>query len=224
MVKAPEILEELRETIFGKVPLADGIIPPLIFVVVNSVWGLVPAASVGVLSAIAITLWRLSQGRPLRFAIAGLGGVGLAAALALRSGNANDFFLPTIVTGVLTSAAIAVSIVARRPFVAWTSWLTRGWTLDWYWHPKVRPAYTRVSWLWLAYFAGRAVLQWRLYLAESTGSLVVTRVLLGWPALLMLLVATYVLGRRWLIRLGGPSVAEFDSGAEEPWEGQTTGF
>lgn len=223
-MKATEILEELRGTVFGGIPLADGIFPPLLFVLANSVWGLMPAAFAGVLSAIAIVLWRLSQGRPLRFAIAGLGGVILATVLALRSGNANDYFLPSIVTGALTSVAIAISIVARRPFVAWTSWLTRGWPLDWYWHPRVRPAYSRVTWLWLAYFAGRTFLLWRFYISESTGSLATTRVLLGWPALLILLVATYVLGRRWLTGLGGPSVAEFESGAEEPWEGQRTGF
>ena len=52
----------------------------------------------------------------------------------------------------------------------------------------------------------------------------VARVLMGWPAVAMLLVATYVLGRRWLVSLAGPSVEEFESGEVAPWQGQQIGF
>jgi hypothetical protein len=49
-------------------------------------------------------------------------------------------------------------------------------------------------------------------------------VVTGWPALLALLVVTYVLGRRWLEALQGPSVEEFLAGADPPWRGQERGF
>ncbi|HEU4895863.1 MAG TPA: DUF3159 domain-containing protein [Acidimicrobiia bacterium] len=224
MPDTSEIRAELRQVLFGRVALVDGIAPPLVFVAVNAIWGVFPAAFAGVVSAIAITLWRLSMGRPLRFALAGLAGVGVATALALRSGDAEDFFLPGIATGTLTSLVILGSILVRRPFVAWTSWLTRGWPLEWYWHPQVRPAYTLTSWIWLGYFVARTFLQWQLYSAGDTEGLAVARVLLGWPGLLLLLIATYVLGRRRLDALAGPSVAEFESGQERPWAGQRSGF
>lgn len=219
-----EIRQELSDLVSGRVAIADGVIPPLVFVGVNAVWDLVPAAFAGVGSAIVIISWRLARGRRLRFALAGLLGTLLAVLLALRSGSADDYFVPGIVTGALTSLAILVSVVVRRPFVAWTSWVARGWPLDWYWHPRVRPAYSRVTWIWLAFFIARTLIQASLYRSGSTEMLGVARVLLGWPALLVLLVVTYILGRRWLAGLAGPSVAEFEAGIPEPWRGQPKGF
>jgi hypothetical protein len=223
-VDTSEIRAELQQVLFGRVTFIDGIVPPIFFVVVNAFWGVLPAAFAGVVSAIGITLWRLSQGRQLRYALAGLAGVVLAAALALRSGDGEDYFLPGIVSGAATSLVILGSILVRRPFVAWTSWMTRGWPIDWYWHPQVRPAYTLVSWMWLGYFGARTFLQWQLYSSASTEALALVRVVLGWPALLGLLMATYFVGRRRLAILSGPSVAEFESGEEEPWVGQQSGF
>ncbi|HUF16220.1 MAG TPA: DUF3159 domain-containing protein [Acidimicrobiia bacterium] len=219
-----EIREELSELVSGRVAVADGMVPPLVFVIAHEVWGVLAAAFLGVGSAVGITLWRIYRGKPVRFAVAGLGGVVVAAMLALRSGSADDFFVPGILSGGLTSLVIVVSIAVGRPFVAWTSWLARGWPVAWYWHPRVRPAYTRASWIWLLYFAGRTLLQWRLYEAGSTELLAGARLILGWPTLLVLLVVTYVLGRRWLTGLGGPSVAEFEGGDPPPWASQSRGF
>lgn len=219
-----DIRAELRGVVFGRIPLADGVVPPFLFVVVNALWGVALAAVIGIGSAVGITAWRLLRGRKIRFALSGVFGTTLAAFLALRSGSAGEFYLPGIISGAATTAAIVVSIGARRPFVAWTSWLTRGWPLGWYWHPNIRPAYTRVSWIWAGFFLLRTVVQWRLYLSGDSVALGVIRVLLGWPALLVLLIVTYVLGRRWLGALAGPSVDEYEAGASAPWEGQATGF
>lgn len=224
MSLASEIRRELAGVFSGRVNMADGIIPPLAFVVLQTVWGLEAGAVAGIGSALAIIVWRLSRGRRLRFAIAGLAGTVVAVALALRSGSPNDYFVPGLVSGALTSVAALVSIVVRRPFVAWVSWLTRGWPLAWYWHPRVRPAYTRVTWLWLGFFTVRTIVQWRIYTSGDTGLLAIARVAMGWPALVILLIVTYVLGRRWLAALGGPSVAEWEGGLAPPWEGQSVGF
>lgn len=218
-----EITAELRQLFTGNVNVADGIIPPLAFIIANIALGVVWAALVGLVSAIGIVGWRLSQGKALRFALAGLGGTLVAVVFALR-GDADDYFLPGIISGAATTALIVGSIIFRRPFVAWTSWLTRGWPIDWYWHPQIRPAYSRTSWLWAGFFGMRTLGQWWLFSAEETTYLGLVRVITGWPALLVLLIGTYVLGRRWLEELGGPSVAEFQSGEPGPWEGQQRGF
>lgn len=219
-----EIRQELRDVVFGRVGIADGVIPPLLFVVSNALWGVVVASVLGLGSAAGITIWRLLKGRPIRFALAGLFGTALAVAVAFLSRSAGGFFLPGIISSAGTTILILVSIGVRRPFVAWTSAVARGWPLGWYWHPRVRPAYTRTSWLWAVFFATRSLIQWRLYGDEETVALAVARVIMGWPALLVLLVATYVLGRRWLTQLQGPSVAEFEAAENPPWEGQKRGF
>lgn len=219
-----EILSEVNQLFTGRVNIADGVVPPLAFVAVDALFGLASAAAVGLSAAVAIVVWRLMRGKPLRFAIAGLGGTLLAVAVATRSGSSAGFFLPGLISGTVTTGAIVLSNLVRRPFVAWTSWLMRGWPIEWYWHPRVMPAYLRASWIWAVFFAVRTGTQWWLFSQDATTALGVARVITGWPALLVLLVATYVLGRRWLRDLAGPSVREFEADEPPPWEGQPTGF
>ncbi len=219
----PGVIDELRE-LYGRVGVADGILPPLLFAGVNTVWGLPAAAIVALGSALLIVTARLLRGKPLRFAVTGLVGTVLAVVLALRSGWAGDYFLPGILSGVITTLAIIGSLIIRRPFVAWSSWIARGWPLTWYWHPRVLPAYMKVTWLWAAFFAIRSSVQWWLYAEGETVVLGLVRIATGWPAFLALLIATYVLGRRRLTELAGPSVADYAAGTPEPWQGQPRGF
>ena len=218
------VREELGELIAGRVGVADGVFPPLLFVFVNAVWGLVPAAVAGIGSAIAITIVRLARRSSIRFAVGGLLGTAVAVAFAFRSDSAEGYFLPGIISGSITTAALLLSIPLKRPALALTSWLTRGWPLDWYWHPRVRPAYARATLLWALFFGARTAVQWRLYLDGQVEWLGLVRVAWGWPALLVLLIVTYLLGPRWLTGLGGPSVVEFESSSGPPWQGQGTGF
>lgn len=219
-----EILAELKQLFTGKLNIADGIVPPLVFIFTNWVAGLVPAAVVGLASAIGIVSWRLIRGRPLRFAVAGLGGTVVAVVFALRSDRASAYFLPGIISGAVITVVVFGSIASRRPFVAWTSWLMRGWPIDWYWHPRVRPAYTKATWMWGAFFGLRTLTQWWLFQNDQAAALGLARVITGWPALLILLIATYVLGRKWLTQLEGPSVREHEEHSRPPWRGQPTGF
>ncbi len=219
-----EFAGELREVIEGKAGVADGVLPPLVFVSVNAFAGVQPAAYAGLGVALAIVAFRLARRKPLRFALSGLAGTGLAIALASRTGRAENYFLPGIISGVLTTAVIAISLARRRPVAAYASWVTRGWPIDWYWHPQVLPAYLTATWLWFWFFGARTGLQAWLFATEATTTLGVVRVVTGWPGILGLLAATYVVGRTRLERLAGPSVVEFEEGHEPPWTGQERGF
>ncbi|MDF1594778.1 MAG: DUF3159 domain-containing protein [Acidimicrobiia bacterium] len=216
-----ELTSELRTVVFGRASILDGIVPPIIFGVVNALTGVRMAALAALTTSILIVLARLLRGRSVKFALAGFVGVLIASLASIWKGP-DGFFLPSIISGAATAVLIVISIIARRPFVAWTSWLARDWPIDWYWHPQVRPAYTTVSWMWAAFFATRSVGQWLTL--ENTGTATTFRVVAGWPALLVLLVATYIWGRRLLTRLAGPSVEEFAAAAPQPWTGQKSGF
>lgn len=224
MAMLSEVLDELRSIISGRSGIADGVLPPIVFVAVNSFAGVTAAAWSGAAVALVIVAWRLFKRRPLKFALSGLAGTLLATVLALRSGRAETFFLPGIISGAITTVGILISLAARKPFVAWSSWVTRSWPIEWYWHPKVLPAYMATTWLWAAYFGGRTAVTWWLFVNEQTEALAAFRVSTGWPGLVALLIGTYVLGRSRLTALQGPSVEEFESGAEAPWKGQQTGF
>jgi hypothetical protein len=224
MEKAQEILEELRMVLAGRSGIIDSLLPPLCFVVLNAIWGMQVAiwASLGL--AVLIAIYRLFKRQSLLYALGGAGGVALAALIAQLLGRSEGFFLPGIVTGGLTLLLCLVSVLAGRPIVAWTSYIARRWPLDWYWHPRVRPAYSEVTWLWVLVFGLRLLLQLNLFQGEQVSQLGLAQVLTGWPVTIVLLIISYIYGTWRLRNLGGPSVEEFKTGAEPPWEGQRRGF
>ncbi|MDH4116372.1 MAG: DUF3159 domain-containing protein [Acidimicrobiia bacterium] len=224
MAMLSEVLSELRSLVAGRGGIADGILPPLVFVIVNALFGVTAAAWTAMGTALVIVAWRLARRAELRYALSGVIGTLAATLLAVRSGRAETYFLPGIVSGAMTTVALLVSLVLKRPAAAYASWVTRQWPLDWYWHPRVRPAYTAATVLWVAYFGVRTAVTWWLFQGGQTEALAVVRVVSGWPGLLALLVATYVLGRNRLEALGGPSVDEFVEERPPPWQGQPTGF
>jgi hypothetical protein len=224
MDKAREILEELRMVLAGRSSFLDSLLPPILFVLLNVIWGVQVAiwASLGL--AVAIAIYRLFRRQSLLYALGGAGGVALAAAVAYLLGRAEGFFLPTIITGGISLLLALVSVLVGRPMVAYTSYVARRWPLDWYWHPKVRPSYSEVTWMWVVFFGLRLLLQFNLFQQAEASLLGVVQFLTGWPATILLLIASYLYGTWRPRNLGGPSVEEFKSGAEPPWEGQQRGF
>ena len=224
MSKFRELAEEFRTVFAGRGKLADSVIPPVVFVIFNAVLGFDHAVWSALALAVLITVIRLSRKQPLAYALGGLGGVIVAILIAKLLDRAEGYFLPAIITGVFTIVLCGVSIVAGRPLVAWTSYIARRWPLGWYWHPRVRPAYTEVTITWTIFFVVKLAIQ-LLFLQEAqAGALAVVNVITGWPATVVLLALSYVYGLWRLGHLQGPSVAEFEAGAEPPWTGQRRGF
>lgn len=208
----------------GRAGVADGVLSPLVFVVVNAIAGIQPAIYAGMAVALGIVIVRLVSGRPMRYAVSGLFGTAIAIAITARSGRAETYFLPGIISGAATTLALVLSLIIRRPLVAYASWATRGWPLDWYWHHRVRPAYMLVTWIWVAFFGIRTTVQFWLYETGDVSVLGAVRIITGWPGLIALLAVTYLLGRGRLEALAGPSVEEFEKDQPAPWSVQAHGF
>lgn len=224
MEKIRELVQEFNSVVLGRSNVADSILPPLLFVVLNAVLGL-EAAQWGALAlALLFTAVRLARRQPLQYALGGLFGSVLAVSIVRLLGRAEGYFLPGIISGMGTILLAVVSLFVRRPMVAWTSYIARRWPLNWYWHPQVRPAYDEVTLMWIGYYFVRSALQWTAFQNGSPEWLAVIRLITGWPATIALLVASYLYGTWRLQRLRGPSVAEFKQGAAPPWRGQRRGF
>lgn len=224
MNKFRELAEEFRTVFSGRGKLADSVVPPIVFVIVNAVMGFDAAMWSALILAVLITGMRLIRKQPPAYALGGLGGVIIAILIARVLDRAEGYFLPSIVTGALTIVLCAVSIVVKRPLVAWTSYITRRWPLAWYWHPRIRPAYTEVTIAWTIFFAVRLALQFLFFQGAQAGTLAIVNVLTGWPATVILLAVSYLYGLWRLQNLRGPSVAEFEAGTGPPWTGQRRGF
>lgn len=224
MSKADELVGELRAVVFTRSKWLDSILPPLIFLLLNTTSGLT-LALVGAFSvALLIGIYRLIRRQAWTYALGGIGGVLLAGLIAWFIGGAEGYFLPGIITGGLTALLCVVSVLLRRPLVAWSSYITRRWPLEWYWHTKVRPAYGEVTLIWALFFSLRTFIQFELFQQQAAETLGIVQLLLGWPALIILLVASYLYGMWRLQNLGGPSVEEFKTGQEPPWQSQRRGF
>jgi hypothetical protein len=83
----------------------------------------------------------------------------------------------------------------------------------------VRPAYSRVSWLWFWYFAIRGLLSACLFAAEQPEILAVWKTLTSWPTILPLLYVSVRVGMTRRNALGGPSIEEHLVGAAPPYVG-----
>lgn len=222
--KLRELVQEFRIIFAGRSHLADSVIPPIIFLIANPLLGFDYAVWGSLLISLLVCLYRLTKRQPLRYALGGLGSVVLAI-LAVRVSNREEAYsLPGVITGMLTTVICGVSIVVRRPLVAWTSHIVRRWPLGWYWHPKVRPAYSEVTLAWTIFFAAKLAVQILLFQEAQAGALAVVNVIMGWPATIVLLALSYMYGLWRLGHLQGPSVAEFEAGTEPPWSGQRQGF
>lgn len=225
MNKAQELREELRSVFAGRgVKLLDAIVPVAVFLAANPRLGIPLALGISFGAAILFFLFRLIKKDNLYYALGGLGAALVAGGFAFLSDSAVGFFLPGLISSGLTVLLLLVSSAVRRPLAALTSHLTRSWPLAWYWHPRVRPAYSEVTLFWAVGFGARLGLEYWLYQQGAAGSLGLIRTVLGWPYTVLLLILSYLYGLGRLSKLGGPSVEEFQAGASEPWQGQKRGF
>lgn len=219
-----ELLEEFKTVFSGNTAVLDSVLPAFIFLLVNALLGFTAAMWTALGCGAAITLTRALRGQKLWYALGGIGAALLAISLRLLLNTSEAFFLPALVNGGLTTLALLVSILLKRPAVAFTSHITRRWPLEWYWHPRVRPAYGEVTAVWAVFFGVKLLVQTVLYSRGDVDGLALFNLVSGWPAMILLLVFSYVYGLKRLRALAGPSVEEFIQNTPPPWQGQTRGF
>jgi len=225
MARLKELREEFGTVFSGRSSrLLDSFLPIVVFLVVNSLFGLNFALWGASIVASLFALYRILKKESLVYSLGGLGGVLLAAVFVKISGSEAGFFLPGLISGAITVVLCVVSVAINRPLVAWSSFITRRWPLGWYWHPQVLPAYNEVTIIWAVAFSARLALELWFFQREALNELGIIRVLLGWPYTIGLLIASYLYGLWRLERLRGPSIDEFKTGVKPPWNGQKRGF
>lgn len=221
-LKNQEILEELTSILKGNT--LDAILPPMIFVVLNNVLSLNLAIVGALVVAASFGVYRLMKKQKSLYALTGFLGVALAGGFALIANNATNYFLPGIISNVFFLVVMFISILVGRPLAALASHITRGWTLHWFWRKDIKPAYSEVTWMWLALFIMRTSLQIYLYMQDNVVQLVWVNLLLGLPFTIFVLVLSYVYGLWRLKQLNGPGIEEYNAQKEPPYKGQTRGF
>lgn len=222
MNKGKEILEELTSVLSGKT--LDAIIPPLVFVIVNSIFGLTTAIIVALILSATFGIYRLIRKQSGLYAIGGSLGILLASGFALLAKNATNYFLPGIVTNAFVLILTIVTLILDKPLAAYASHLTRGWTLTWFWRNDVKPAYREVTYMWSLFFLIRTIIQVTLYTSDNVDALVWANTIMGLPVTIAVLTLSYLYGLWRLRNLKGPGIDEFLENKTAPFRGQTRGF
>ncbi len=170
-------------------------IPVAVFVVANLLWELRPALIAALAAGVLVAVWRMARRQRLQPAVSGLLGVGVAAFIAYRTGEARGFYLPGLIYSAVFAVAFLVSVLVRWPLagVVWhgINGHGHGWRRD----PRLLRAYTIASLLWTAVFLARLVVQGLLYNAQEETWLGIARLAMGYP-----LVAVALLGTVWAVR------------------------
>ena len=191
----------LHDLLGGRRGALESALPSVVFVTVyllsgsHLVWALSTALGV---AAVLAALRLMRREKPVRV-LGGLAGVAIAAVVAARTGNAADYFLPSLLANVASALVWAASIVARWPLLGVIIGFGIGQKTAWRQDPDLIRAYSRASWIWAGSFLVRAGVNLPLYLTDNLVGLGISRVLLGWPMVLLVIAGSW-----WAIRRSLP--------------------
>ncbi|WP_042375874.1 DUF3159 domain-containing protein [Streptacidiphilus melanogenes] len=181
--------------------MVDMTVPGLVFVVLYTITKSVAISS---WSAVGVTLllvvWRLLRRETLKHAFGGVLGVAIGAFIAMESGKPQNFYLPSMIYGLVLMVVYAVSALVRWPLLGVMLGPVLGENMTWRTqNPGRLAAYTKATWVWVALFALRAAILFPLYWAGQITWLGVAKIGLGVPPWL---VAIYL---SWLILSKAPA-------------------
>ncbi|WP_338752073.1 DUF3159 domain-containing protein [Janibacter alittae] len=182
------IRRRLGEALGGVRGSLETTMPMLAFVIV---WATTKDRTLSLGAAAGLTLVlalaRIVQRQTLQFVLSSVIATALAAFFALRSGQAEDAFLPGILTSLVWLVGSIVSVLARWPVVGLMvgavdqQAVAEGDWFRWRRNPAAVAVCSRLTLVMVAVYAIRVGVMGPLYLADHIAGLTITKVLLGWP-------------------------------------------
>ena len=148
-------------------------------------------ASVGTAAVLAIL--RLVRRQSVKQVFSGLIGIAIAAFLAQRTGNADNFFLPGIITNAAYAGVCLVSIAIHKPLLGYVIEALRGRDMSWVKDPDAHRLFSTITWLWALIFGVRVAIMFPLYLMGQTAALGTLKILLGYPLFALGIFVTFKL-------------------------------
>jgi hypothetical protein len=184
---------ELLDALGGPQGVADSSIPSLAFVIAYTAGGNDLGVAIWIALGVAalVAAIRLIRRDPVKFAVVGVAGVGLAAFVADRTGKAEDFFVPGLLLNAGYAIGYLVSILVRRPLIGLIVGPLTGDGLKWRQDPGKIAAYSRASWIWVGVFSLRLAVQLPLYFAGALLALGIAKTAMGIPLFLIAIYLTY---------------------------------
>ncbi|MGN6524706.1 MAG: DUF3159 domain-containing protein [Actinomycetes bacterium] len=159
-------------------------------------------------AALVLLVLRLLRRETPRFVLNSLAGIAIAAFFALRSGRAEDAFLPGILYNAGYTVVLVGSVLVRWPVVGFLLGSVSGDPVEWHRSREVVRLASRLTLLLAVPCALRVLVQYRLWLAGETAWLGVAKLVLGWPLQVAAIAAALALLTRGSTPLPQPAAAE----------------
>jgi hypothetical protein len=173
---------QLSKALGGVRGMVESAVPTVAFTVTYVVTHeLRRSLAVGVVAAVVLLVARVVQRQSPQFVLNSLVGIGIAAFFALRSGRAQDAFLPGIAYNALYAGLLIISILVRWPLVGFLVGSVTGDPTAWRRDPGTVRLCSRLTWLLVVPCLIRVAVQYPLYLSGHVGWLGTSKVVLGWP-------------------------------------------
>lgn len=195
--------EKILAAMGGKKGLLDSGLPALLFLIVFNIDKDVKTASYIALGfSLILTVIRLIKKETIQHAISGVIGVAICAWLSNRTGKAEDFYLPGLWTNLGYGTVYMISNLLKWPILGVIIGPLIGENFLWRKDPARRRVYIKATWLWVALFTIRLVVQYPLYQSGNINALGTARLIMGYPLFILTAWLT------WLVIKNGPKLKE----------------
>lgn len=182
------IRHRLGEALGGVRGSLEAALPMLLFVIV---WSVTQERNASLGAAAALTVGfavaRMAQRQTLQFVLGSIFATGLAAFFALRSGQAEDAFLPGILTSCAYLVGTVLSVLVRWPLIGLMvgavdqAAVAAGDPFRWRRNPAAVAVCSRLTLVLAGVYVIRVGIMGPLYLMDNVAGLTVSKVVLGWP-------------------------------------------
>lgn len=183
----------LERAIGGWRGMLDSGLPTVVFITVYVIASrdLAPALVAAVAVGVILAGYRLIRRQNLQQVLTGFLGLAIAAGFSAFTGQAENFFLPGLITNIVYGTAFVVSVLVRWPLLGVAMGYLTGEGTSWRGDTALMRTYAAASWIWVGVFFGRLAVQGPLYLAGAIELLGVARIVMGWPLFLAGAYVTY---------------------------------
>lgn len=153
-----------------------------------------PALLASLVGLAVVTVVRVVRREPLQTLGSAAVGIAVAAFFALRSGKAEDVFLPGILWNAAFGVLSLISVLVRWPMLGFVVAAADPADLAedpfrWRRHRGIVKVASTLTWVLVGLYAVRVAVMLPLYRAGEVSALGVSKIVLGWPAYLLALTA-----------------------------------
>lgn len=173
---------QLSKALGGRRGMLEGAVPTVGFTLV---WILAHDLRLALLVsgglAVVLLVLRIVQRSSVQFVLNSLVGITIAAVFALRSGRAEDAFLPGVIYNAVYAVILGGSALIRWPVVGFMIGSVTGEPTAWHADRRLVALCSKLTWLLAVPCVLRVLVQYPLYRMHEAGWLGVAKLTMGWP-------------------------------------------